>query len=163
MKRVGHAGQEIMKWLFLLFVAVICGCQYDPHAHLLATTKPNPSEVVGTYVLDSSVLPSWVEKVPEVTIELHADGTFIGRNIPSDWNDAPDKKFLTTLVDCKGIWEIRQNGEMDDNSKIWGVYLYAGEKTVLPPDFTGKYPHLGLIFELGDPDCGYALLLKKKS
>jgi hypothetical protein len=152
-----------MKWVLLLFTIFICGCQYDPHAHLLATTKPSPSEIIGTYILDQSFLPANINNLPRITVELHGDGTFIAKNIPSEGSDIPDENFLATLVSCTGKWEIDEMGILDDKYKIWGVYLRSENQKIQSPQFTGKYPHLGLIFELGDPDCGYALLMKKQA
>ena len=45
---------------------------------------------------------------------------------------------------------------------IWGVYLRDPADKMMPADFTGKKPPYGLIFQLGDPDSGYAILMKKK-
>lgn len=121
----------------------MCSCQYDPHAHLLTTSKPSPSEVVGIYILDQSFLPSALTKTPQITIELRADGTFTAQNIPSDGSDIPDENFLNTLVSSTGKWVIDEMGTRDDKYKIWGVYLQSEKQKVQSPEFTGKYPHLG--------------------
>jgi hypothetical protein len=50
------------------------------------------------------------------------------------------------------------NGEHD----IWGVYLRTPDDRFEAANFTGKKPPYGLLFSLGDPDNGHAVILKRK-
>jgi hypothetical protein len=71
--------------LILLLVLVLAGCQYDPHAHLYTTDKPETTNVVGSYVLASqSLTPGGLAALHGKTcsVELRADGTFIASNVP---------------------------------------------------------------------------------
>jgi hypothetical protein len=53
-------------------------------------------------------------------------------------------------------------GRLDPGSKkIWGVYLRIKESQFHAANFTGDKPPYGLIFTLGDPDIGNAIILKK--
>ena len=42
--------------LFLSLLVLVQGCQYDRHAHLYTTDKPETTNVVGTYVMTSQTL-----------------------------------------------------------------------------------------------------------
>ena len=54
-------------------------------------------------------------------------------------------------------------GQIDPGAHpIWGVYLRDTAQKMHPAHFTGKQPPYGLIFQIGDPDSGYAILMKKK-
>lgn len=155
----------LVKLAGVLFLFNFLGCQYDPHAHLLTTEEPNNNDIVGTYVLDSYYLPngSNIENCG-IKVEIHANGTFSATNIPPWELGTPDANFLSSLISGTGKWEKSVMGTLDPGArKIWGIYLRADSNRFLPADFTGdKFPY-GLIFTLGDPDSGYAILLKKQA
>lgn len=146
-----------------LLALTLLSCQYDPHAHLLTTTEPEARDIVGTYVLDRYDLPaaSKIKHMP-VRLELHADSTFTATNIPPDNPEAPDGSFFSDLLSGTGRWEKAPLGIVDPGSKtIWGVYLRSKEHAFHYAEFTGSQPPYGLIFTLGDPDGGNAVLLRK--
>jgi hypothetical protein len=77
--------------------------------------------------------------------------------------EEPDKTFSSSLVSGTGKWEMDTIGTLDPGAKrIWGVYLRTPDNRFHAADFTGARPPYGLIFTLGDPDSGYAIILKKK-
>jgi hypothetical protein len=140
------------------------GCQYDPHAHLLATSKPLAKHIPGTYVVDRIYLPErTANKKLDMKVEIREDGTFTATNIPP-WNlDEPDKDFLSVLQSGQGKWEISEMGTLDPGShQLWGIYFRTNDNRFHPANFTGNKPPYGLIFTLGDPDSGHAIILKKK-
>lgn len=143
---------------------VLVGCQYDPHGNLYTTTEPKNEDLVGTYVLDRYDLPYDIAVARNVVeVELRADGTFTATNIPPWKMDEPDKSFFPSLVSGTGKWEKDTLGTLYPGSKrIWGVYLRTPDNRFHPADFTGDRPPYGLIFTLGDPDSGYAVILKRK-
>ena len=151
------------KILFVLIPIALVGCQYDPHANLYTTNEPKVEDSVGTYVLDRFDLPIDTSKVQcDVVVELHADGTFAATNIPPWKMDDVTTNFFSQLLNGSGKWEKDTLGTLDDSKRIWGVYLRTPDNRFHPVDFTGSKPPYGLIFTLGDPDSGYAVLLKKK-
>ncbi len=160
-----------MRTFWLIFASLVwAGCQYDPHAHLYTTTEPKTEEVVGTYVLKDFHLPREVGSArPEVTVELRADGTFTATNVPPWQLDTPGTNFFALLLSGTGKWEKDTLGAVSSGRKsksIWGVYLRMPDDgthpRMHPANFTGDKPPYGLIFTLGDPDSGHAVILKRK-
>lgn len=141
------------------------GCQYDPHGGLYLTTEPKDQDIVGTYVLDRFDLPTGI-KVTEsnVEVELHADGTFIAKNVPPWRTDDLSSTLSSSLVSGTGKWEKASLGTLDPGGhSMWGIYLRTPDNRFCPANFTGRKLPYGLIFVLGDPDSGDAILLKRKS
>lgn len=145
----------------MLASLALAGCrQYDPHAHLYTTSEPKTEDVIGTYVLDEFHLPPEAgNSRPEVVVDLHADGTYAAANVPP-WEEfgTPGKNFFKSLLTATGKWQKRKPGS------IWGVDFStrALEPRVESAYFTGDKPPYGLIFTLGDPNSGHAVILKKK-
>jgi len=154
-----------MRTLRLILVTLaLVGCQYDPHAHLYTTSEPKTEDIVGTYVLDAFHLPPEVGGArPEVVVELHADGTFAATNVPPWEFGWPGPEFFGSLLSGTGKWEKDTLGTLNPGHKsIWGVYLRTPDNRFHPANFTGRKPPYGLIFTLGDPDSGHAVILKRK-
>ncbi len=120
--------------------------------------------LVGTYVLEAFHLPRQVGSArPLVVVELHADGTFLASNVPPDEERGPGTNFFATLLSGAGRWEKGTVGTLDPGLKmIWGIYLRTTDNRFSPASFTGAKPPYGLIFTLGDPDSGHAVILKRK-
>ncbi len=155
--------------LFVTILLVVTGCQYDPHAHLYTTDKPETTNVVGSYVLTSQTLTSGglaALRGMACSIELRADGTFIATNVPP-WQDGfPPTNFFDTLISGSGTWRIDSVGSVDDGRKPlkthWGVYLDSPTTKFGAPGLSSSKPPYGLIYTLGDPDSGEALILEHK-
>lgn len=159
-----QAAKSIMLLLLPIIIPFIFpSCQYDPHAHLLTTTEPEAKDIIGTYVLDRYDLPS-VSKIKHMPmrLELYADSTFRATNIPPWDLDSPDDSFFSDLLSGTGRWEKASLGMVDPGSKtIWGIYLRSKDRHFHPAGFTSDKPPYGLIFTLGDPDGGNAVILRK--
>ena len=154
-----------MRTLILLFAAlVLAGCQRDPHAYLYTTSEPKTEDIIGTYVLDAYHLPSIVGSArPEVVVELHADGTFAATNVPPLGLHEPSNNFFGSLLSATGKWEKHTTGTLDPgNKRIWGIYLRTPDSKIEPASFTGDKAPYGLIFTIGDPDSGDAMILRRK-
>jgi len=154
-----------MRTLSLILVSLaLVGCQYDPHANLYTTSEPKAGDVVGTYVLDAFHLPPEVGTArPDVVVELRADGAFTATNVPPWELGWPSTNFFASLLSGDGKWEKGSLGTLDPGQKkIWGVYLRTPDNRFHPANFTGDKPPYGLIFTLGDPDSGHAVILRKK-
>ena len=154
-----------MRTLLLTLASLaVVGCQYDPHANFYTTNEPKAEEVVGTYVLDAFHLPPEVgSSRPAVVVELHADGTFAATNVPPWELGTPGTNFFTSLLTATGKWERDALATLDAGQKhIWGVQLRTPDSKIHPAYFTGNKPPYGLIFTLGDPDSGHAVILRKK-
>ena len=154
-----------MREILLPFALVImAGCQYDPHSNLYTTTEPKTEDVVGTYVLDRYDLPPDIPVAHRnMEVVLNADGTFSATNIPPWKLEGPDRGFFAGLLSGTGRWEKAELGTLDPGGhRIWGVYLRTPDDRFHPADFTGSKPPYGLIFTLGDPDSGDAVILKRK-
>jgi hypothetical protein len=155
--------------LCLTLLLVMTGCQYDPHAHLYTTDKPETTNVVGSYMLTSQTLTSGglaALRGKPCSIELRADGTFIATNVPP-WQDGfPLTNFFDTLISGSGSWRIDRVGSVDDGRKPlkthWGVYLDSPAAKFAAVGLTSPKPPYGLIYTLGDPDSGEALILEQK-
>lgn len=146
-------------FLFTVAAFVLTGCQFDPHSGLYTTSEPMNEDIVGTYILDRYHLPQDITIDPrEVLVDLHPDGTFKVSNVPPWQTDDPDKGFFSSLLSGTGKWEKTTIGA----DPIWGVYLRSPDNRFSPACFTGTKPPYGLIFTLGDPDSGYAVILKQK-
>lgn len=155
-----------MRTLLLAAIsALLVGCQYDPHGNLYTTTEPHDGDIVGSYVLDRYDLPpEIVIEHRDVEVELHADGTFSVKNVPPWELTTPTKEtFFGGLLSGTGRWEKASIGTLDPGGKqMWGIYLRAPGDRFHPANFTGAKPPYGLIFTLGDPDSGHAVILKRK-
>jgi hypothetical protein len=155
--------------LILMLLLVLTGCQYDPHAHLYTTEKPETKNVVGLYVLTSqSVAPGGLTVLRGKTcsIELRADGTFNATNVPP-WQDSfPSSNFFDSLISGSGTWRIDSVGSVDDGRKPlkthWGIYLDSPGVKFDAAGLTRPKPPYGLIYTVGDPDSGEALFLERK-
>ena len=162
MKLVGYF---VMRNLLTILVPLIlAGCQYDPHAHLYTTHEPKTEDVVGTYILDRFHLPTDVGNArPNVEVELRSDGTFSATNVPKWSLETPDADFFASMISGNGTWKKEITGTLGpDLNHIWGITLRTPDKQFHSAYFTGdKSPH-GLMFTLGDPDEGYAVILKRK-
>jgi len=151
----------------MLFL-VLNGCQYDPYAHLYTTDKPETTNVVGSYVLTSQTLiPGGLTALRGRTgsIELRADGTFIATNVPPRQDGFPPTNFLDPLISGSGTWRIGSVGSVDDGRRPlkthWGVYLDSPAAKLASVGLTSPKPPYGLIYTLGDPDSGEALILER--
>src|SRR5262245_42205044 len=106
--------------LFLTLLLLVTGCQYDPHAHLYTTDKPEITNVVGSYVLTTQTVTSGglaALRGKTCSIELRADGTFIATNVPP-WQDGfPPTNFFDTLISGSGTWRVGSVGSVDDGRK----------------------------------------------
>ena len=153
-----------MRHALALTMILLAGCQYDPHGDLYLTTEPKAEDVVGTYVLERFDFPQKITIAHRnVEVELHADGTFTATNVPPWVLGEPDAPFFSTLLSGTGNWEKAKIGILDPGSHpMWGVYLRTPDNRIHPAHFTGKKPPYGLIFTLGDPDSGNAILLKRR-
>ena len=154
-----------MRMLSLILVSLaLVGCQFDPHANLYTTSEPKPEDIVGTYILIAFHLPPEVGSArPEVLVELHADGTFAATNVPPWELSTPGTSFFASLISTTGKWEKKTLGTLDPGQKdIWGVRLHTPDSRIHPAFFTGDKPPYGLIFTLGDPDSGHAVLLRRR-
>jgi len=128
-------------------------------------TEPKPTDLVGVYVVDRFDLPPEVgTRYVDITLELHADGTFTATNVPPWVLDGPTENFFSTLISGSGKWEIATMGQLDPGAHpIWGVFLRDPANKMHPAECTGDQAPYGLMFELGNPDSGDAVLLKKKT
>lgn len=151
----------------------ICGgCQYDPHAHLYTTQEPRPQDLVGRYKLKQQTvttdgLSAFGGRLSMV--ELVADGSFVATNVPSrTLAHAPQKdgNIFATLLNGSGRWRIGAVGGVDNGlgeRTHWGVYLDSPVADIEPAGLTGARPPYGLIFNLGDPDLGQAMVFERQN
>lgn len=152
----------------LLALLLALGCQYDPHARLYTLEEPQKTNVVGHYTLTSQTvtgggLAALSGKV--CAVELRADGTFAATNIPPWQSGFPKTNFFNTLISASGTWRIASVGSVDDGRKPlkthWGVELESPTLRPHPVGLTGSKPPYGLIYTLGDPDSGEAMILER--
>jgi len=163
--RVQWFGKRFSPFFALL---TFLACQYDPHAHLYTTQEPQPADLPGHYALVTQTLTraglAALHGKP-CDIELRADGTFTARNIPPWQSGPPGENFFSTLVSGSGRWRVDSVGAIDDGSRQlkthWGIYLDSPAGKMEPVGLTGQKPPYGLIFTLGDPDSGDALIFEK--
>lgn len=150
--------------LITSFLFALWGCQYDPHAHLLSNEKPTVADLVGVYVKDKCFIPAGYGAEPkEIEVELRADGSFEATNVPPWSVEGLEANFYGNLVSDTGHWVIERMGTIDPGGHpLWGVYLRGPGNRILPPHVTSSEGSFGLIFTIGDPDSGDAILLKRK-
>jgi len=155
--------------LLLILLLAVAGCQYDPHAHLYTTEKPEATNVVGRYVLTSQTLTSGGKAAlggRVSSVDLRGDGTFVASNVPPWQEGFPATNFFATLISGSGTWRIDSVGSVDDGTKplktYWGVYLDSPELKFNAVGLTSQKPPYGLIYTLGDPDSGQALILERQ-
>ena len=156
--------------LLFAFMVLIQGCQYDPHAQLYTTDKPKESDVVSLYTLTSQSVTRdglAVMQGHPCFIELRADGTFIATNVPPLMlGHSPDANFFSTLISGSGTWHFADVGGVGDGSGTvkthWGVDMDSAAAHFMPVGLSGAKSPYGLIYTLGDPDEGMALILEKK-
>jgi len=153
-----------------IVVAVLSSttCQYDPHAHLYTTGKPAPSEVIGVYRLASeTLLNSDLSDLGSRScfVRLNADGTFEAVNVPPWDLNSPEPRFFERLLSGSGTWRIDSVGAVDNgwsSKTVWGVYLDSPTVKLAPAHLAGRSSPYDLIFSLGDPDAGEALILRRE-
>lgn len=151
-----------------LMLVLLLGCQYDPHAHLYTTEKPQTADVAGRYALENQTVTrdgiAALQGQPCV-IELRTDGRFTATNVPPWELGSPGTNFFSTLLSGSGTWRIDSVGSVDDGGRPlkthWGVYLDSDTTKIMPAGLTGQTPPYGLIFTLGDPDSGDALTFQR--
>lgn len=150
------------------FVVMCSGCQFDPHAQLYTTAKPQPADVVGTYRLTrQTVTPDGLAalKGRPCVVELRDDGTFVARGVPLMTVDGATPDFFSRLVSASGTWHLDGVGSVGSgrgsSQTRWGVTFDSEPAKVMSAGLTGQRPPYGLIFTLGDPDSGDALILEK--
>jgi len=160
----------------LVLSIVAQGCQYNPHAHLYTTRKPECGDVVGRYRL-TELHASRRDGVwglaaldgRSCVVELRADGTFAATNVPPSELGLSGSEALDRLIDDSGAWSIGEVTSVDGGGgraqAVWGLRLRSSpdaQPRMLPPRFTGQKPPHGLIFTLGDPDAGEAMILTRE-
>jgi hypothetical protein len=143
---------------------LLTACQYDPFAHTYTTLKPKPEDIVGKYVLtNQTMLPGGARAIPgeRPYLELRADGIFnaIGAAPRIDF---PRTNYFEKLVNVSGKWDVQQIGTIDNGFKNlqphWGLALRTDSVELEPVGLMGEKPPYALIFTLGDPDSGWAML-----
>jgi hypothetical protein len=150
---------------------VPAGCQYDPHAHLYTRTEPLPANVVGRYVLSQIDGFERKELGPNApVVELRADGTFVASCVASSNAGLRSiRDIRRELTSDSGTWSLDTLGWVDngDESKavpVWGIQMRSATPPydkVDSPTLGGEKPPYDLIFVLGDPDGGEALILHR--
>jgi len=161
-------GDAIRGVASLVALLLIAACQYDPHAHLYTTERPAPSEVAGVYRLtEETLLHSGFSDVAKRSclVRLNADGTFEAVNVPPWSLERPGKGFPDRLMSGSGRWRIDSVGAVDNgwsSRRVWGVYFDSPAAKLAAAHLTGRRPPYGLIFLLGDPDAGEALILTRE-
>lgn len=88
-----------MRYLLPLAMMLLEGCQYDPHGNLYLTTEPKIEDIVGTYILERFDLPPQTSAAPsDVEVGLHADGTFVAKNVPPRTLAEPDGQLWLIIA-----------------------------------------------------------------
>ena len=145
---------------------VFMGCQYDPYYNQYTKTKPHPDAIVGRWSLDADSRAMVrakgykISKVSEPSLEFHADGTFVARNIPDCWN-ADNREVRGESESGSGAWTIGPNQdywvlrphftEINGEKRGRGVLLHL----------SGQAPPYKILATVGDPDEGRALVFEK--
>ena len=121
--------------------------------------------VVGRYTLTDQTVTAGglsVLRGMPCDIELRADGTFTARNVPPGELGSPGPAFVDTLVTGSGTWHIDEIAHgASFETTYWGIRLDSQTAKMHSIGLTGWKPPYGLYYTLGDPDCGYAMILKR--
>ncbi len=165
-QRSNSISMRVLSFLTILLLAQ--GCQYDPYAHLYTTEKPQTADVAGLYMLASQTVTQGglaAFQGKPCLIYLQADGTFTATNVPPWELGSTGTNFFSSLLTASGTWRIDSVGSIDNgNGSLkthWGVYLDSPSAKIKPVGLTGQKPPYGLIFTLGDPDGGEAMILER--
>lgn len=156
---------KLKSFLFTILLVLLWSCQYDPHAHLYTTSPPEEGSIPGVYTLARYDLAANIPiEHHNVKLTLFPDGKFTATNIPPWTLSGPDSNFFSTLLSGHGKWELGTLGTLDPGAKkIWGIYLRDEEDRFHPANLSGDKAPYGLIFTLGDPDMGDAVILRKQT
>jgi hypothetical protein len=130
--------------------------------------KPKAEDVAGSYTIKSQTVTvgglSALQGKPCV-VELRADGSFTATNIPPFQEAFSGTNYFTTLVSGSGTWRIDGVGLVSDGKAPlkthWGIYLDSPIAKFEPAGLTAQTRPFGLIFTLGDPDGGQAIILER--
>jgi hypothetical protein len=154
--------------LLLGVMLLTLGCQYDPHARLYTTEKPQAEDVVGVYTLARQTVTRdglAVLRGQPCNVDLRPGGEFTATNVPPWLFGSPGTNFFSTLLTGSGKWRIDRVGSIDNGGGSvqtqWGVYLDSPAAKFSPVGLTGQKAPYGLIFTLGDPDSGEAMILER--
>lgn len=161
--------------ILLALLLAVAGCQQDSVDESLTLAEPDELDLIGAYEIDKIRLPAELAGLKlDTKLELKADGSFNARNIPpsSSGKLLPTANFPQTLISVTGIWNKRKNGHHDPSQPaIWGIHLadrpYTAANINVPRNewlsvrCTGQTPPYGILFQLGDPNHGYSIHLKR--
>ncbi|CAN5916871.1 hypothetical protein BH11VER1_BH11VER1_22140 [soil metagenome] len=163
--------------MLLALLLTVAGCKQDPVDESLTLTEPDELDLVGTYEIDKLRLPVELADLKlDTRLELMGDGRFNARNIPpsSSGDHAPAANFSHTLTSATGIWNKRKSSILKPaQAPVWGIHLADRPYTAanvngprnewLSVRCTGQAPPFGILFQLGDPDHGYSIHLKRST
>lgn len=157
--------------LLSLLVLLSCeSCRYDPFADRYLTKKPRSLDVVGRYNLVlQTAIPGDLQafKTRPIQIEFRGDGSFIATNVaPASSSATNPPGFANSLLSGSGSWRIGSVGGIKNvfgpEKTHWGIYLDSPGLEIQPVGLTHSRPPYGLIFTIGDPDEGTALILERQ-
>lgn len=156
--------------VFCLLGAAV-GCQYDPFAHRYTTVKPKEADLFGTYLLDIQTADHEISEFRDSTggivfpmIKLNTDGSFEAENLPVFESESMGATFMG-LVSVNGSWIVSTVGSIDNGSdnlkKHWGIYMPDLPRELRSAGLINNEPPYEIIFGVGDPDAGEAMVFKR--
>jgi hypothetical protein len=160
------------KWLVVVssvpafLVFLVCSLLYlDPH---FVASRPPDADVAGYYKLTSqTVIDGGLAAFGDrpCDIEVRPDGTFTATNLPPDELGSP--VVLNKLVTASGKWRldvVSYGGSSPLGGSLpqhWGIVLDSSPVNIHPIHLAGWKPPYRLYLLVGDPDCGYTMILER--
>lgn len=150
--------------LFIVFLVLITGCQFDPYAGDLTTVQPKREDVEGVYKFkEQTISDAPIDKFGQnSTIVLKPDGTYQANNIPNVFGGpgAESRKYIS----ANGNWKIEEIGAVDNGQGTkseWGITLTSIDESLTNISFTGNKAPYGLMVTFDDPDLGAVMKFQK--
>jgi hypothetical protein len=153
-------GRQWSAWVATVgLVALVSACQFDPYTLSYAKAKPNPKEIVGSWIATDDTIEH-LSRTPyskaRPTILVAADGSIQMTDIPDTWQNptGDGKGSLETFV---GTWKLDKHQD-----SWWGLAIQRGQwgcdgcLMIL-----GQRPPYRLVIRVGDPDQGIGYEFRK--
>lgn len=150
--------------IFIAFVVVLCGCQYNPYTITAPTKRPKFEDVVGVYEFYYETVSKHTspKEFKRAAITLNADSTFTITGLPNFVGPVNFK--YKGNINATGKWGIENMGDLDAKQETLFAIALKGTPANLPAiGFLHHKAPYELIIIYGDPDNKNVMIFKNSA